>query len=73
TWVFNYPGPASGFVDAFRHSYGPTMNAFDAAGKNGRGPDLLRELEELFGRQNTSSDRNTASIPATFLRVTVMV
>jgi SAM-dependent methyltransferase len=73
TWVFNYPGPASGFVDAFRNYYGPTMNAFDAAGKNGRASDLLRELEELFARQNTASDKNTTSIPATFLRVTVMV
>jgi ubiquinone/menaquinone biosynthesis C-methylase UbiE len=73
SYVFNYPGPASGFVDAFRNYYGPTMNAFEAAGKNGRAPDLLRELEELFARQNTSSDKNQTSIPATFLRVTVVV
>jgi ubiquinone/menaquinone biosynthesis C-methylase UbiE len=73
TWVFNHPGPASGFVDAFRNYYGPTMNAFEAAGKNNRAPDLLRELEELFARQNTAADKNTTSIPATFLRVTVMV
>jgi ubiquinone/menaquinone biosynthesis C-methylase UbiE len=73
TFVFNYPGPASGFVAAFRNYYGPTMNAFEAAGKNARAPDLLRELEELFARQNTASDKNTTSIPATFLRVTVAV
>jgi ubiquinone/menaquinone biosynthesis C-methylase UbiE len=73
TWVFNYPGPASKFVDTFRNYYGPTMNAFDAASKNDRASDLLRELEELFARQNTASDKNTTSIPATFLRVTVMV
>lgn len=73
TWTFNYPGPASGFVNVFKNYYGPTMNAFDAASKNGRASDLLRELEELFARQNTASDKSTTSIPATFLRVTVMV
>lgn len=73
TYVFDYPGPSSGFVDAFRTYYGPTMNAFDAAGKNGRTAELLRELEELFARQNTASDKNMTSIPATFLRVTVLV
>ncbi|MGB8694458.1 MAG: class I SAM-dependent methyltransferase [Steroidobacteraceae bacterium] len=73
TWVFNYPGPASGLVDAFRNYYGPTMNAFDAADKSGRTTDLLAELEALFTRQNVASDKNTTSIPATFLRVTVMV
>jgi SAM-dependent methyltransferase len=72
-YVFNYPGPASKFVDAFRTYYGPTMNAFDAAGKNGKDADLRRELEELFTRQNTASDKNTTSIPATFLRVTAVV
>ncbi len=73
TYVFNYPGSTSGFVDAFKTYYGPTMNAFDAAGKNGRASDLLKELEELFARQNTAADKSTASIPATFLRVTVAV
>ncbi len=73
TWILNFPGPTSALVDTFRNYYGPTMNAFDAADKNGRAPELLKELEELFARQNTSSDKNTTSIPATFLRVTVMV
>jgi hypothetical protein len=27
---------------------GPTMNAFDAAEKNGRADQLRRELEDLF-------------------------
>jgi hypothetical protein len=49
------------------------MNAFDAAGKNDRTSELLGELEELFARQNTASDKNMTSIPATFLRVTVVV
>jgi ubiquinone/menaquinone biosynthesis C-methylase UbiE len=72
TYVFNYPGPSSGFVAAFRTYYGPTMNAFEAADKNGRASDLLKDLEDLFARQNTAAGGST-SIPATFLRVTVAV
>ena len=71
TYTFNFPGSASEFVAAFRRYYGPTMNAFEAAEKNGRGDDLLKELEELFQRQNTRTNGNGTSIPATFLRVTV--
>src|SRR5207247_1843552 len=69
TFTFNFPGAPSGFVDEFRKYYGPTMNAFEAAEKNGRAADLQRELEELFASQNKSKD--ATSIPATFLRVTV--
>jgi hypothetical protein len=58
-------------VDEFRKYYGPTMNAFEAAEKNGRAPQLQKELEELFNSQNKSQD--ATSIPATFLRVTVAV
>ena len=71
TFVFNFPGSPSQFVDEFRRYYGPTMNAFDAADKNGRATDLQKELEALFNGQNTSPD--ATSIPATFLRVTVSV
>jgi ubiquinone/menaquinone biosynthesis C-methylase UbiE len=73
TYVFNYPGPTSGFVGTFRNYYGPTMNAFEAADKNGRASDLLRELEDLFARQNTAATKDSTSIPATFLRVTAVV
>ena len=69
TFTFNYPGTPAAFVDEFRKFYGPTMNAFDAAEKNGRAADLQRELEDLFRAQNQSQGRT--SIPATFLRVTV--
>jgi len=47
------------------------MNAFDAAGKNGRAEDLTRELEALFTSQNKSPREGATSISATFLRVTV--
>ncbi len=71
TYTFNYAGTPSGFVDAFRKYYGPTMNAFDAAEKNGRSGDLQKDLEALFESQNQSPNKGTTSIPATFLRVTV--
>jgi SAM-dependent methyltransferase len=72
TFIFNFDGPPADFVSAFRHYYGPTMNAFDAADKNGRAEDLAKELNALFASQNTSRNGST-SIPATFLRVTVRV
>jgi hypothetical protein len=58
-------------VDEYRKYYGPTMNAFEAAEKNGRAADLQKELEELFNRQNQSLRKDVTSIPATFLLVTV--
>ena len=71
TYTFNFPGAPSAFVDTFRKYYGPTMNAFDAAEKNGRAGDLQKELEALFTSQNKSASKDVTSIPATFLRVTV--
>ncbi|RYF73813.1 MAG: class I SAM-dependent methyltransferase [Cytophagaceae bacterium] len=71
TFTFNAPYPPSAFVDTFRSYYGPTMNAFDAAEKNGKATDLHQELTTLFNSQNTSGDDSRTSIPATFLKVTV--
>ena len=71
TYVFNYPGSPSKLLEAFRKYYGPTMNAFEAAEKNGRAGDLQKELEVLFNTQNKSPSKDATSIPATFLRVTV--
>ena len=73
TYTFNFPGPPAEFLDAFRKYYGPTMNAFEAAEKNGRAGDLQKELEALFNTQNKSPSKDATSIPATFLRVTVAV
>jgi len=67
TFTFNFAGTPSEFVDLFRKYYGPTMNAFEAAEKNGRADDLQKELEVLFNSQNKSKD--ATSISATFLRV----
>jgi SAM-dependent methyltransferase len=69
TYTFNYPGPPPELVGAFRSYYGPTMNAFAAAGADGNEAGLQAELEALFDEQNTSEVGT--SIPATFLRVTV--
>ena len=73
TFTFNAPYSPSEFLDTFRNYYGPTMNAFEAAEKNGKAEALQSELEELFNRQNKSATNDTTSIPATFLRVTVRV
>ena len=71
TYTFNFPGTPSEFVAAFRKYYGPTMNAFEAAEKNGRAQDLQKELEILCAGKNISPGQNSTSIPATYLRVTV--
>ena len=71
TYTFNFAGTPSEFVSAFRKYYGPTMNAFEAAERNGRAADLQLELEVLFNKQNQSPRKDRTSIPATFLRVTV--
>ena len=72
TYTFNYAGPPADFVAAFRKYYGPTMNAFEAAEKNGRADDLAKELIALMTSQNRGSSGGT-QVPATFLRVTVGV
>lgn len=72
TYTFEAPYPPVEFVQQFKNFYGPTMNAFDAAEKNGKANDLQRELEELFTRENKAEDGKTTSIPATYLRVTVL-
>jgi SAM-dependent methyltransferase len=73
TFTFSTPVAPVEYVAAFRDFYGPTMNAFDAAEKNGRAGDLQKELEDLFTSQNQSGREDVTLIPATFLRVTVNV
>lgn len=73
TYTFESPDSPAAFLATFRDYYGPTMNAFDAARKNGRADELERELRTLFEAQNRSPRADTTSIPATFLRVTVSV
>jgi ubiquinone/menaquinone biosynthesis C-methylase UbiE len=61
---------AAQFVELLERFYGPTMNAVDAAQKNGKMEDLHKQLLELAKAQNKGTDGST-SIPATFMRVTV--
>jgi len=70
TFTFNFPGTPSELMDVFRKYYGPTMNAFEAAEKQGKADELQKQLEVLFESQNKRQDGT--SIPATFLRVTVV-
>ena len=71
TYTFNFAGEPSALVGAFIEFYGPTMNAFEAATKQGRADDLRKELDALFTAQNKSGKANATILPATFLRVTV--
>jgi len=73
TYTFNHQGSASNFLEHFRNFYGPTMNAYDAAAKNGKAEELHAELDMLFNKQNQAKTNGTTSIPAAFLRVTVRV
>ncbi|MBI1788003.1 MAG: class I SAM-dependent methyltransferase [Acidobacteria bacterium] len=52
--------------------HGPTMNAVEAAQKNGKAEELHTQLVELSNAQNTSKDAATF-IPATFMRVAVSI
>ena len=73
TFTFNASYSTNEFVNVFKQYYGPTMNAFEAAEKNGMAAQLQEELETLFASQNKSEDAGSTSIPATFLKVTVQV
>lgn len=70
SYTFRYPGTPRGFLDIFRDYYGPTMNAFEAAERSGRRPELQGELEALFETENRGGPEQTI-IPATYLRVSV--
>ena len=55
-----------------RKFYGPTMNAFEAAEKNGKTDELQEQLVAAAEKHNTRSGGGLA-IAATFMRVTVSV
>ena len=57
------------FIELMERFYGPTINAVEAAQKNGNVEELHKQLLELAKAQNKGT--NSTSIPATFLRVTV--
>jgi SAM-dependent methyltransferase len=69
TWNFRHPGRPAELLSIFRDYYGPTMNAFEAAAKNGKEQELAEELTALFEAQNREADGT--DIPATYLKVSV--
>ncbi len=71
TWVFHYPMSSAEVVNEFCTYYGPTMNAYEAAGANGRASEFTDELVALIDEKKQGSDGGRTSIPAAFLRVTV--
>jgi ubiquinone/menaquinone biosynthesis C-methylase UbiE len=71
TYYFAHPDKTpTQFIELFEAFYGPTMNAVEAARKNGKAEELHNQLVELANTQNKSKDAGTF-IPATFMRVTV--
>jgi len=72
SWTFNAPVSATEYMRTYKEYYGPIMNAFVAAEKNGNATDLERELNDLFNVHNQSSNKDTTSITAPFLRVTIV-
>ena len=70
TYVFRYPAPPRQLLQAFKQYYGPTMNAFEAASKDGRAEQLEAELTKLFEEHNRAGG-DSSEIPATFLQVVV--
>jgi ubiquinone/menaquinone biosynthesis C-methylase UbiE len=73
TYYFASPDKSpTQFIELFEAFYGPTMNAVEAARKNGKAEELHTQLVELANAQNKSKDAGTF-IPATFMRVTVSI
>ena len=72
TFTFGLPDQTpEQFIEIFRDYYGPTMNAYDAARKNGKEGELHRQLVDLANSHNKTAAGTL--IPATFMRVTVDV
>lgn len=71
TYVFRCAAPPRELLETFKRYYGPTMNAFEAASKDGRADQLEAELTLLFEQHNRAGPDLT-EIPATFLKVTVI-
>jgi ubiquinone/menaquinone biosynthesis C-methylase UbiE len=73
TYYFAHPEKSyTQFIELFEAYYGPTMNAVEAAQKQGRADDLHSQLVELAKAQNKNGREGTF-IPATFMRVTVQL
>ena len=65
SYIFRHPGPPAEFLERFRLYYGPTMNAFEAAAKDGRAEQLRAELTTLFERRTKLARTGPSSRPPT--------
>jgi SAM-dependent methyltransferase len=72
-FTFTHPGPPAEYAQIMRTFYGPTMNAVEAAEKNGKLTELTKEIDDLYTKMNESGNPGTTSIPAAYRRVTVSV
>ena len=73
TYYFASPDTSpTQLIESFETFYGPTMNAVEAAQKNGKAEELHNQLVELAKAQNKSKEVGTL-IPATFMRVIVSI
>ena len=68
TYVFRCPSTPRELFHTFKQYYGPTMNAFEAASRDGKAEQLETELTQLFEEHNRVGANGT-EIPATFLKV----
>ena len=73
TFTFRSSDSPEEAVAKFRDYYGPTMSAFEAAGKSDRVSDLQEQLETLMKAHNVSTIPGQTETRATFLKVTVAV
>jgi ubiquinone/menaquinone biosynthesis C-methylase UbiE len=70
TYWFRTAQSPEAFIDTFRTFYGPTMNAFKAASRDGLEQELRTKLIALAHEHNRATSGGTA-IPATYMRVVV--
>lgn len=70
TYVMRYPGPVSEMLEIHKRNAAPTINAYEAAQRDGRVDQLDAELAALFESQNQGGTE-TSIIPATYLQVVV--
>jgi len=66
TFTFCHPCAPAAIVEKFRNYDGSTMNAFEAAKKNGKDSELRVAPVELVERRNESGRCNLSVNPATF-------
>ncbi len=72
TFYFVSPGMTpTQLIELFRQFYGPTMNAYDAAEKNGKTSELHKQLVDEAKAHNKGAEG--VRIGATFMRVTVQL